>query len=385
MTAIREIPFGRPWIEDEERNAVIEVLKGHVLTHGPQCKEFESLFQEHLGGGHSLTVSSCTAGLHLIYMHYGIGPGDEVIVPAQTHTATAHAVEFVGARPVFCDCEPETGNMRAAQIEALITDKTKAVSIVHFLGIPCQMQEIVDLTKKHNLILVEDAALGVGTSYDGTPAGLWGDAGAFSFYPVKHITTAEGGMVVTKHQDVYDSISKLRAFGVDRTFGERKIPGLYDVTMLGYNYRMSEVQAAIGIQQMKRVPEILERRTNNFAALKSGLQEIPEIHIVDTVHEKTVSSHYCLSIVLQGTMAPKRNDLIPRLNELGVGTSVYYPQPVPRMTYYQQKYGYDSSLYQNAAAISDQSIALPVGPHLNLDDMEYIAQTVQQVIKEFSE
>lgn len=385
MTAIREIPFGRPWIEEEERNAVIEVLHGHVLTHGPQCKAFEDAFQKHLSDGYCLSVSSCTAGLHLIYMHYGIGPGDEVIVPAQTHTATAHAVEFVGARPVFCDCEPETGNMRADQIESLITEKTKAVSIVHFLGIPCQMQEIVDLTKKHNLILVEDAALGVGTSYDGKPAGLWGDAGAFSFYPVKHITTAEGGMVVTKHQDVYDSISKLRAFGVDRTFGERKIPGVYDVTMLGYNYRMSEVQAAIGVQQMKRVPEILDRRTKNFTALKNGLQKMTEIHIVDAVHENTVSSHYCLSIVLQGKLAPKRNDLIPRFNELGVGTSVYYPQPVPRMTYYQQKYGYDSSRYQNAAAISDHSIALPVGPHLNQDDMEYIAQTVQQVIKEFSE
>jgi dTDP-4-amino-4,6-dideoxygalactose transaminase len=384
MTAIREIPFGRPWIEDEERNAVIEVLHGHVLTHGPQCKAFEESFQDHLGGGHCLTVSSCTAGLHLIYMHYGIGPGDEVIVPSQTHTATAHAVEFVGARPVFCDCEPETGNMRAAQIEALITEKTKAVSIVHYLGIPCQMQEIVELTKKHNLILVEDSALGVGTVYDDKPAGLWGDAAAFSFYPVKHITTAEGGMVVTKHQDVYDSISKLRAFGVDRTFGERKIPGLYDVIMLGYNYRMSEVQAAIGIQQMKRVPEILKRRRENFAALKNGLSDIPNIHILDVAHEKTVSSHYCLSIVLQGDLASKRNDVILRLNELGVGTSVYYPQPVPRMTYYQQKYGYDASRYTQATIISDQSIALPVGPHLNQDDMQYVVQTVQQVITEFS-
>lgn len=384
MTEIREIPFGRPWIEDEERNAVIEVLHGHVLTHGPQCKEFESAFHTHLGGGHCLSVSSCTAGLHLIYMHYGIGPGDEVIVPAQTHTATAHAVEFVGARPVFCDCEPETGNLRAAQIEPLITAKTKAISVVHFLGIPCQMPEIMALAEKHHLLVVEDCALGVGTLYDGKPVGLWGDAGAFSFYPVKHITTAEGGMVVTKHQEVYDSISKLRAFGVDRTYGERKIPGLYDVITLGYNYRMSEVQAAIGVHQVKRIPEILNRRTENFNALKQELDGSPHLTILDAVHENTISSHYCLSIVLQNQLAHLRNDIVLRLNELGVGTSVYYPQPVPRMSYYKNKYGYDASMYPNAAAISDHSIALPVGPHLNENDMHYISNKVHRVIKEFT-
>jgi len=385
MNETRNIPFGRPWIEDDERNAVVEVLKGHVLTHGPQCKSFEEKFTEYLGGeGHCLTVSSCTAGLHLIYMHFGIGQGDEVIVPAQTHTATAHAVEYVGAKPVFIDCLPESGNIDHNQIESHITEKTKAISVVHFLGIPCDMEKICAIANKHNLKVVEDCALAIGTRFNDIPASLWGDAAAFSFYPVKHITTAEGGMLVTKHQAVCDSIKLLRAFGVDRTYEERNVPGMYDVKMLGYNYRMSEVQAVIGIQQMSRVSEILIKRKNNFSLLKESLSPISDISILDAQHDNEVNSHYCLTIVLQNSLSEKRTDFIMQLKEAGVGTSIYYPQPVPRFSYYKNKYGYDASCFPNAEKISDCSIALPVGPHLGREDLEYIAEQCKKIAGELA-
>ncbi|MEZ5100176.1 MAG: DegT/DnrJ/EryC1/StrS aminotransferase family protein [Thermoleophilia bacterium] len=190
----RAIPFGRPWITDDDRAAVLRVLEGHVLTHGPECSAFEQEFAAFLGpDARAVTTSSCMASLHLAYLHLGVGPGDEVIVPAQTHVATAHAVEWVGARPVFVDCDPATGNLTAERIEAALTPATRAISVVHFLGIPCGMDEIARLARERGLFLVEDCALAVGSRFDGRHVGLFGDAGTFSFYPVKHLTSGEGG------------------------------------------------------------------------------------------------------------------------------------------------------------------------------------------------
>ena len=189
----------------------------------------------------------------LAYFNLGIGPGDEVIVPAMTHVATAHAVELTGAKPVFVDAEIKTGNIDIDQIEAAITTNTKALSVVHFLGMPVDMDRINQIAEKHNLFVVEDAALAFGTKYKGKHAGLLGDLGVFSMYPVKHITTLEGGLILSKHPDMLEKIALQRAFGVDRTHGERKIPGQYGVNMLGLNYRMNELQAAIGICQIDRL------------------------------------------------------------------------------------------------------------------------------------
>lgn len=379
------ISFGRPWITEDERQAVLEVLDSPILTHGPQCKAFEEEFAACLGdGAYCVSVSSCTAALHLAYFYFGLGAGDEVIVPAQTHIATAHAVELVGAKAVFVDCVLPTGNIDTSAIEAAITERTKAISVVHFLGIACPMDEIGAIAHRHNLKVIEDAALAVGTYFDGKHAGLHGDVGCFSFYPVKHITTAEGGMFVTRHREIADAVRKLRGFGVDRTFSERKVPGMYDVLTLGFNYRMSDVQAAIGRQQIRKIPDILARREANFRQLQAHLNTIPDVLVLDAVDPRTTNSFYCLTMVLQGAIAPQRNDVIDKLNAQGVGTSIYYPQPVPRMTYYRNKYGYEASRYPNATAISDCSIALPVGPHLGSAEMDYIGKTVQQVIQEIA-
>ena len=383
MTEFHDIPFGRPWINDEDRKAVMEVLGGHILTHGPQCKSFEAEFASFLGeGACCVTVSSCTAALHLAYIQFGLGPGDEVMVPAQTHAATAHAVELVGARPVFVDCDPETGNLTADRIAIAITPRTRAVSIVHFVGIPCPMSEIMSLAERHGLKVIEDCATALGTRYRGRHVGLFGDAGAFSFYPVKHITTGEGGMFVTRHPTLAQAVGKLRAFGVDRVHTERSVPGMYDVLTLGLNYRMSEMQAALGRTQLRRIQENLDRRRTNFQVLKRALAAISGLRILDVTDQGGVSSHYCLSLVLEGERMAQRKEIVARLNAAGVGTSVYYPQPVPRMTYYRDKYGYDETQFKQAACISDCSVALPVGPHVDGKAMEYMANKIKNILSE---
>jgi dTDP-4-amino-4,6-dideoxygalactose transaminase len=363
----------------------MEVLEGHILTHGPQCKSFEDEFAALMGeGAHCVSMSSCMAALHMAYFYMGIGPGDEVIVPAMTHSATAHAVELVGARAVFVDCELATGNIDCAQIESRITPKTKALSLVHFLGVPCDMDEIIAIAERHDLKVIEDCALAVGARYRGKHVGLFGDAGCFSFYPVKHITTGEGGMFVSRHKDVAQAVARQRAFGTDRSHTERAIPGMYDVVALGLNYRMSEMQAALGRQQITKVEEILKRRRANFTQLKSSLLGIENISILDVADQNAASSHYCLSVVLHENLKERRTEIVASLNDAGVGTSIYYPHPVPRLSYYKNKYGYEEGSYPNAAAISDGSIALPVGPHITAPDVEYIAETFKQTIKEIN-
>lgn len=233
--ATRTVKFGKPIIGQEEMDAVMEVLSGDILVHGPKAHEFEEHFAAFTGANHAISVSSCTAALHLSYFVLGIGKGDEVIVPAQSHVATAHAVELTGAKPVFVDAEPSTGNIDIDRIEANITPATKAISLVHFLGMPVDMDRIMKIATSRNLRVVEDCALAIGTYFKGKHAGLFGDTGCFSFYPVKHFTTAEGGMILTKTPEHAHKFGRQKAFGVDRTVSERKVPGVYDVDMLGFN------------------------------------------------------------------------------------------------------------------------------------------------------
>jgi perosamine synthetase len=372
----REIPFGRPWITDVEREAVDGVLREDTLTHGPQCAAFEREFSAFLGeGAHSVAVSSCMAALHIACVHFGIGPGDEVIVPAQTHTATVHAVEWVGATPVFVDCDALTGNLTAAAIAAAVTPRTKAVLLVHFLGLPCDMPRIMEVARRHGLRVIEDCALAVGARIDERHVGLFGDAGCFSFYPVKHMTTGEGGMFVTRHREAAEAARAMRAFGVDRSAG-------YDVPTLGLNYRMSEISAALGRVQLGRIAENLAQRRDNFAALREGLLAIGPLAVLGAPDARLRSSHYCLVAVLEAASKDSRNELLGRLKARGVGTSVYYPQPVPRLSYYRHKYGYDAARYPQAERISDRGFALPTAWHISPADVDYIVKAVRRAIEE---
>ncbi len=379
------IPFGKPMIGKEEKEAVIKIMNGPILVHGPASTMFEEQFSVFTGAPHAVSVSSCTAGMHLIYFALGYGAGDEVIIPAQTHIATAHAVELTGAKPVFVDAEKNTGNIDIDAIESAINSRTKAIAVVHYLGVPVDMPEVSKIAKKHDLFLLEDCALAPGAKVNGIHVGLHGDAGVFSFYPVKHLTTAEGGMIILKNEDFAKKLKLLKAFGVNRTHGERKIPGMYDTEALGFNYRMSEIHAAIGIEQIKKLPSFLMQREKNFNHLEKKLKDLSDISILpQPVNDKFRSSHYCLGMMLDQSIALKRSVLMDSLSKKGIGTSIYYPQPVPRMSFYQSKYGYSENKYKNAAAISDRIIALPVGPHLNLTDMDCIYKSIKELLTEIN-
>ena len=382
---MKNIPFGKPMIAKEEKEAVMKIMDGSILVHGPVSVQFEEQFAAFTGAPNAVSVSSCTAGMHLIYFALGYGPGDEVIVPAQTHLATAHAVELTGARPIFVDAEKNTGNIDIDAIETAINSKTKAIAVVHYLGVPVDMPKVIDIAKKHNLFVLEDCALAPGAKVDGIHVGLHGDVGVFSFYPVKHLTTAEGGMIILRDSDLAQKLKLLKAFGVNRNYGERKIPGMYDAEVLGFNYRMSEIHAAIGVEQIKKLPSFLVKRRENYNYLEVGLKNVSDITVLpQPIDERFCSSHYCLGMILEKRIADKRPILMEALGKKGIGTSIYYPQPVPRMSYYRSKYGYNENQFVNAAAISDRIIALPVGPHLELSDMDYITESIKQIWREMN-
>ncbi len=367
-------------IGDEERDAVAEVMLSPQLVHGPRIAAFETEFAAMIGpDAHATSVSSCTAGLHLIYLHLGLGPGDEVIVPAETHVATAHAVEVTGARPVFVDCDA-SGNIDVTQIPAAITDRTRAICVVHYPGLPVDVAAVNAIAHPRGIFVVEDCALAIGASLDGVACGLLGDAGSFSFYPVKHMTTGEGGMVVSKHADVISSIASLKAFGYDRSPDARKIPGVYDIARLGINYRMNEIGAAIGLVQLRKVQDFDARRRTNTRALRAALEDVGGVNLLPDGDERRTHANYCLVAVLDQGF--NRDATLLRLKERGIGTSVYYPVPLPLSKYYAQKYGYTTDQFPNAQRISNASIALPVGPHLTPDDMDTMSTTITEVLGE---
>ena len=376
------IPFGKPVLGAEERSAVADVLGGATLTHGPRVKEFESSFAEFTGAPHAIATATCMASLHLAYLYLEVGPGDEVLVPAQTHVAMAHAVQACGARPVFVDADPRTGNVDLDQLESLVTPRTRAISVVHYLGLPVDMERVLEIARRHDCFVVEDCAIALGATYGDTHVGLLGDVGCFSFYPVKHITTGEGGMVITTRDDVADRISKQRAFGIDKSvLADRRHTGTYEIEALGFNYRLGEISAAIGIEQMKRLPGFLEQRERNYRLLADGLEEIDELRVLETDDDgERRSSHYCLSAVLDEGLQDRREQIIDELKAGGVGTSVYYPKPLSDTRFYRETYGESAGSHPVAATISYGSIAFPVGPHIEEGDVETIVEAVKRVL-----
>lgn len=377
---MKNIPFGKPIINYGEFRAVNKVLKSGKYVHGKKSVEFENNFKFFTKSKFAVTVSSCTAGMHLFYFINGIKKGDEVILPAQTHVATAHAIELVGAKPIFVDSELQTGNLDISKIERLITKKTKAISIVHFLGIPVDMIAIKKIAKKYKLLLLEDCALALGSKVSKKHVGLFGDAGVFSFYPVKHITSAEGGMVITNNKKLAEKIKSVKAFGVDKNYNQRNFPGKYDVKELGFNYRMSEIHASIGVEQMKKLNFFLKQREKNFLYLFNALNKNKNFFIISNKNKKILSSNYCMSIILKKNNY-NRTSIIKNLNKNGIGTSIYYPKPVPLMSYYKKKYNYKNSEFKNALKISERSISFPVGPHLKKSDLNSMIKKINKIIK----
>jgi perosamine synthetase len=381
-TLVQAIPFGRPMIGDDERAAVADVLAGTTLTHGPRVREFEAAFADFTGAPHAVATASCMAALHLSYLAVDLGPGDEVLVAAQTHVATAHAVELCGARPVFVDADPRTGNIDLDDLEAKITDRTRAIGLVHYLGLPVDMRPVTDIAQAHDLYVVEDCAVALGAAVDGRHVGLHGDVGTFSFYPVKHITTGEGGMVITRRDDLADRISKQRAFGIDKSvLADRRHTGAYEIEHVGLNYRLSEIGAALGLVQIARLPGFLEHRRRTYRALAAGLRGVEGLRVLESDDDGPLrASHYCLVGVLERELAARREAIIEQLKAGGVGTSVYYPKALPDTSYYRSRYGFGHGTCPNATRISEDSIAFPVAPHVSREDVERIVTTVKETL-----
>ena len=379
---MRKIEFARPIIGDEEKQAVLECLNSPQLVHGPRSLEFEESFTEFIGGGFSTSTSSATTALQLAYLTLGIGKGDEVIVPSLTHVATANAVLSVGATPVFVDINLHDGNIAISEVLRAISPNTKAICVVHFLGVPVDMHEIMKIAKTNNLFVIEDCALALGSRINNTHVGLIGDFGAFSFYPAKHITTGEGGMLIGKDKNLIDVSKKIKAFYYDKGVGDRKIPGLYDIVGYGLNLRMSEIAATLGIAQLKRVKGFLEKRKHNYEVLDQDIGISKFGNLLPNSRSGAESANYCASFVLKPEFTEKRNTIASQMNEIGIGTSIYYPIALPLSAFYKSKPALSKTIsYNNAFYISNSNIALGVGPHLEDDDMRYIAEILTSVLE----
>jgi perosamine synthetase len=377
------IPFGKPQLDTDVFDAVRTVLESGMLVHGTVTPAFEQAFAQRIGAAEAVAVSSCTAGLHLTLFTRNIGPGDRVAVPAMTHVATAHSVELVGAEPVFIDVDPATGNMDPAALEA-VEGPLAVIMPVHYLGLPCDMDRILAVAQKKGAFVLEDCALAVDATWGDQKAGTLGLAGSFSFYPVKHMTSIEGGMVTTNDPALAHELRRRRAFGYNRALGERTRPGLYDVDILGMNYRMSEVEAAVGLAQLTHLDDFMADRSRNDAALRAILSRIDGLTLFPDRQGKATSSHYCINAVLPRDGSVSRDRVVDGLNARKIGSSVHYPGPVPLFTYYSQKYGYKAGQFPVAEWLADQTISLPVGPHLTRGDAERVGNAFQEAYSEAS-
>lgn len=377
---MRQIDFGKPMISQEEKAAVLKVLDSPQLVHGPIAKEFENEFSNFIGGGHSTSTSSATTALQLAYMVLGVGPGDEVIVTSLTHVATANSIRAVGATPVFVDVDLESGNLSIEQVKNAISERTKAICVVHYLGLPVDMGQILEFAKTNALYVIEDCALALGSYFRDTHVGLLGDFGAFSFYPAKHMTTGEGGMLVSKSESLIESAVKTKAFHYSKSVGERKVPGLYDIVGFGLNLRMSEIAAALGVEQLKKLSDFLRVRRENISRLTSDFHSNLG-RFIDYECNFGVSGVYCSSFVLQPEIAHHRDQLILHLKTLGINCSIYYPVALPKSFYYKSNPDISRTLgSSNAEYLANASIAFGVGPHLSHSDITYVRDSFVQVL-----
>ena len=374
------IPFARPIIEIEERQASSKVLEGSILTHGPQCRLFEKNFSKYNNSSQAVSVSNCTSAMFLSLKALGIGPGDEVIVPAMTHIATAHCVAHTGAKVIFVDVDEKTGNINPNLILAKINKNTKAIIVVHFVGLSADMDNILKVISGKSISIIEDCAAALGALYDKKMVGTFGKTGCFSFYPTKHITTMEGGMLITNDENLGMSVRKLSSFGYTKTLYERSVPGVYDVDLLGYNFRMNEVSAAIGIEQLKKIDRFIDTRRSNASIIRDKLVDNPNIYVLPGESGKSISSNFCVNIVLNHGGEELRNNLILNLQKNKIGTSVHYPVCLPKSIYYKGLEG--NERYKVAEHFASHTISLPCGPHIDTEGSKLIADTFTKCLKE---
>lgn len=357
------IPIAKPLIGQEEIDGVISVLKSGTIAEGPKVKEFEEAFARYVGVKYAVAVNSGTAALHVSLLAKGIGEGDEVITTPFSFIATANSVLYTGAKPVFADVEAGTFNIDPEDIKKKITKKTKAIIPVDLYGHPAEMKAIMDIAKDHKLAVIEDACQAHGALYHGQKTGSF-DVGCFSFYPTKNMTTSEGGMMTSDDAAFIEKARMIKSHG-------SKVRYYHE--MLGFNLRMTDIGAAIGLAQLAKIDGYNNKRIANAAALNEKLGKIKGI-VVPTVKPgcKHVFHQYTIRITKDFGMP--RDEVIQKLNTAGVGTGIYYPLPIHQQPYYKSL-GFNGS-HPVSEALSKEVISLPVHPSITLSDIEHIANTI---------
>ncbi len=358
------INIAKPMMGEEEKQAVMEVLDSGIIAQGPKVKAFEEAFAEMCGVKYAVATSSGTTALHVALLANGIGAGDEVITSPFTFIASANSILFTGARPVFADIDPDTFNLDPNLIESRITAHTRAILPVHLFGLCCDMDAIQAIARKHDLVIVEDACQSHGAEYKGQRAGSFG-TGAFSLYATKNMTTGEGGMITTDDADLAEKCKVIRQHGMHRRYYHDE---------LGYNFRMTDIQAALGLAQIKKLDQFNQARIKNAAYLSKNLKGVT-VPCVPAGY-KHVFHQYTIRVE-----AGKREALLNHLQERGIGTGIFYPVPVHQQTFYKGELGYDESL-PVAELAAQEVLSLPVHPGLSEEDLQAIVSAVNEFILE---
>jgi perosamine synthetase len=375
------IPYGRQTINEEDIRAVVEVLQSDWLTTGPKVDEFEQAFAGFVGCKEAVCVSNGTAALHAAMYALEIGPGDEVIVPAMTFAATANCVVFQGATPVYVDVDPKTLLISPDQVETKITSRSKAVIAVDYTGHPAEYDRLRDITSQNGIALVSDACHSLGASYRSRPVGTLADLNTFSFHPVKHITTGEGGMITTDDPRLAQRMRLFRNHGISSDHRQRDAVGswFYEMVDLGYNYRLTDLQCAIGISQLQRLPQWLSRRREIARQYDAALAELETVTPLDVESHVTHAYHLYVVRFNLDLLQAERVDIYSGLRGQDIGANVHYI-PVHLHPFYRKHFGTGPGLCPVAEAAYEQIISLPIFPSMTNADVEQVLHALNRVL-----
>lgn len=376
---IREdfLPLNRPSIGDTEIAGVTACLRSQWITTGPLCKSFEEAFQDLTGARHAVSLSSATAGMHLVIAALGIGPGDEVITPSLTFASTVNMIALHGARPVFADIHYDTLNIDAADIEARITPRTKAIIPVHFAGAPADMDRILAIADRHHLAVIEDAAHAVGTRYRGIHVGGFGRISIFSFHPLKNITTGEGGLIAHSDEELEKRIRLLRFHGIERDAWKRYGSGgnpEYDIEAPGWKYNLTDIQAALGIAQFSRLGEFNRRRAELVKLYTEGLQRIAGLELPGDPSYPHDHAHHLFVVKI---LAMERERFMARLSDYNVGYGLHFPA-CHMLKYVKERFGVVKLSETERAA--NRILSLPLFPDMTDRDVAYVCAAVREIL-----
>lgn len=375
--------YARQWVDQQDIEAVVKVLQGDWLTTGPAVKEFENAVARYLGAQEAVAVNTGTAALHAAAFAAGIGPGNEVIVPPLTFVASANCVLYLGGKPVFADVRADTLNIDPAEIETKITPRTKAIIAVDLTGQPCDHDAIQQLARKHHLVVIEDAAHALGATYKGRKVGTLQDLTTLSFHPVKHITTAEGGMVITQDAEHAKRMRSLRHHGIDVDFQKRNEANLwlYDVINLGYNYRIPDVNCALGISQLRKLDTWLERRREIAKQYNQAFSHLPQVETPYIQPECESAWHLYVIRLNLDMLRVGRETIFKALRAENIGVNVHYI-PIPWLSYYQQL-GYKRGECPVAEQAYERLITIPLFPAMSDQDVQDVIAAVGKVVTYF--